>query len=80
MRRVTDIFLVLFFLSITFTPHAHAYLDPGTGSYLIQLLIGGAVGGGFLIKTYWAALKERWSKLWKKKQPTQTSSDNHDSK
>jgi hypothetical protein len=29
-----------------------AYLDPGTGSYLIQLLIGGLVGILFLLRTY----------------------------
>jgi hypothetical protein len=30
-----------------------AYLDPGSGSYLIQLLIGGLVGILFLLKVYW---------------------------
>ena len=32
---------------------AHAYIDPGTGSYLFQLLIGGALGGMVAIKLYW---------------------------
>ena len=32
---------------------AHAYLDPGTGSYLFQLLIGGALGGMVALKLYW---------------------------
>ncbi len=30
-----------------------AYLDPGSGSLIIQLLIAGLVGAGFIIKTYW---------------------------
>jgi hypothetical protein len=30
-----------------------AYLDPGSGSFILQLLIAALVGGGFLIKTYW---------------------------
>jgi hypothetical protein len=35
----------------------HAYLDPGSGSFLIQLIIAGLVGAGFLIKTYWKKIK-----------------------
>jgi hypothetical protein len=34
-----------------------AYLDPGSGSFLIQLLIAGVVGAGFLIKAYWKKIK-----------------------
>lgn len=34
-----------------------AYLDPGSGSFLIQLLIAGLVGAGFLIKAYWKKIK-----------------------
>ena|GEM_PF-392003 len=32
---------------------AHAYLDPGTGSYIVQLLIGGLLGGLFAIGLFW---------------------------
>ena len=35
----------------------HAYLDPGSGSFLVQLLIAGLVGAGFLVKTYWKKIK-----------------------
>jgi hypothetical protein len=31
-----------------------AYLDPGSGSYLLQLLIAGIVGGALLLRAYWA--------------------------
>ncbi len=34
-----------------------AYLDPGSGSFLIQLLIAGLVGAGFLVKAYWKKIK-----------------------
>jgi hypothetical protein len=34
-----------------------AYLDPGSGSFLIQLLIAGVVGAGFLIRAYWKKIK-----------------------
>jgi hypothetical protein len=34
-----------------------AYLDPGSGSYLLQLLIAAALGGLLLLRLYWAKVK-----------------------
>lgn len=34
-------------------PEAHAYLDPGAGSMLLQILLGGLAGLGVLWKLYW---------------------------
>lgn len=36
---------------------AEAYLDPGTGSFVIQCLVGGALAVMFTIKQYWIAIK-----------------------
>lgn len=36
---------------------AYAYIDPGTGSFLLQMLIGAVVGAVFTIKIYWRKLK-----------------------
>lgn len=36
---------------------AHAYLDPGTGSILLQVLIGGVAGLGVIAKLYWHRLR-----------------------
>ena len=33
------------------------YLDPGTGSFLIQLALAGLLGTLFVIKTYWGKIK-----------------------
>lgn len=32
---------------------AYGYLDPGTGSYILQLIIGGLLGGLFAIGLFW---------------------------
>lgn len=32
---------------------AHAYIDPGTGSYVFQIVIAAAVGAAFSIKLFW---------------------------
>lgn len=34
-----------------------AYLDPGSGSYLLQLLIAGLVGSLFVIRASWDKIK-----------------------
>jgi hypothetical protein len=36
---------------------AHAYLDPGTGSMVIQAVIAGVVGALALGRLYWTRLK-----------------------
>jgi len=41
-----------------------AYLDPGTGSYVLQLAIAALVGFAFLIKAYWARLRSFFRKLF----------------
>lgn len=36
---------------------AHAYLDPGSGSFLIQILVAGVLGAGVALKVYWRKVK-----------------------
>jgi hypothetical protein len=38
------------------TSTAHAYLDPGTGSIILQVLLGGAAGLVLAGKLYWQKL------------------------
>ncbi len=40
---------------------AAAYLDPGTGSAVIQLVVAGVMGGLFVIKMYWHKLTSFFS-------------------
>jgi hypothetical protein len=37
-------------------PEVLAYLDPGTGSMLVQLIVGGFAAAGVAIKVYWRRL------------------------
>ena len=34
----------------------YAYIDPGSGSFIIQILIASLVGAGFLLRGYWSKL------------------------
>ncbi len=40
-------------LVMMFERPAHAYIDPGSASYLFQLIAGVLLGGVFLLRTYW---------------------------
>lgn len=52
------VLLYFVFLALLFPKNSYAYLDPGTGSYLIQAVIALLATGGFLIKTYWSNIKK----------------------
>lgn len=61
--------VLLFFASVQ---PAYAYLDPGTGSYFIQIVIGTVLGGGYILKKYW---KEITTKFKQFNQPKKSSVD-----
>ena len=43
-----------------------AYLDPGTGAMIIQVLIAGIVGAGFAIRLFWDSVTSFLLKLFGK--------------
>ena len=47
------LFLVAFVLSLGAAAPAQAYLDPGTGSMILQVLLGGIAGVAVVVKLYW---------------------------
>lgn len=52
----TTILLIINGISVS---DAYAYLDPGTGSIVIQAIIGVLVGIGISVKIYWYKIKEK---------------------
>jgi len=61
--RCLPLLFLLFFLQ---TP-AYAYIDPGTGSFLVQWLIALFVSGFFVLKLYWQRFKNFFRKEGAKK-------------
>jgi hypothetical protein len=54
MRRpVARAILVAAALGCVFVRPAHAYIDPGTGSYILQTCLGIAFGALYTLKIYW---------------------------
>lgn len=60
---------ILFICSsiILTTTNANAYIDPGSGSIILQAIIGVIAAGGLTIKIYWNKLKDLFRKKNKKK-------------
>ncbi len=54
-------------LALLFSPHAHAYLDPGTGSYIVQLAAAGLLASMFTLRMYWTKVKDWFRSLGKAK-------------
>ncbi|MGH6915308.1 MAG: hypothetical protein ACREH3_16595, partial [Geminicoccales bacterium] len=55
------------------TGKAHAYLDPGLGSMLLQGLIAGIAGASFLASRYWQKLKTLFSSSSREPSPADES-------
>ena len=65
MKKFTFVYIILFyFFSLT---SAHAYLDPGTGSIILQAIIGFIAASITIISIYWNKLKIFIVNLFKKK-------------
>ena len=57
------IFFLFFFL---FTSSAHAYLDPGTGSIILQAIVGAFAAFFSTLYIFWEKVKIFFSKVFKK--------------
>jgi hypothetical protein len=52
-----SIAIIVLTISLAPAQKVLAYLDPGSGSFLIQLLIGGLVGGAVAVRAYWSRIR-----------------------
>ena len=50
------------FLIVCWEQPAYAYLDPGSGSLLLQVLMGGLAGAAVVCKVYWKSLMARFGR------------------
>ena len=44
---------LIFLIFVTFPAPVMAYIDPGSGSLLLQLILGGVAGLFVILKLYW---------------------------
>jgi hypothetical protein len=60
---LTTMFIVLLLAFFLFPREAHAYLDPGTGSYIIQIALAAIVGIGFGVRLFWGRIKSFFKRI-----------------
>ena len=53
---------------LLFPLRAYSYIDPGTGSYIFQIVIAAFVALSFAVKVYWHKIKKLVGGLFAKKE------------
>lgn len=74
-RPLITVAVLLFLFYLMFSQTAYAYLDPGTGSYLLQIGLAVLVGTSFAIKIYWRKIKTSLANLFSKRKKDGKNSD-----
>jgi len=56
-KSLKEILFVISLFYLISPQKLYAYLDPGTGSFIFQLIIAALLGGLFAIKIFWKRIK-----------------------
>ena len=65
MKTINQTILVLYIILLP--SNAYAYLDPGTGSIILQAILGFIAAAIASISVYWTKFKMLINKIFKKK-------------
>jgi ABC-type dipeptide/oligopeptide/nickel transport system permease subunit len=68
--------MLIIFPWLTIFADKSAYLDPGSGSFLIQLAIAAIVGMAFVIRSQWSKIKKFFG--GKTSKPEEEDEENED--
>ena len=71
--KLGQVVALAFVFQLALVADAAAYLDPGTGSFIFQMIIAMVVGSAFALKTYWQRIKAMFG--GKPATPTEKSSE-----
>lgn len=66
MKNINWLVLGIIIIGGFYLQDAYAYIDPGSGSMVIQVIIGALVGVGITLKIYWYKFKEKILRINKK--------------
>ena len=75
-KRVLAIWLAV--QLVGFSAAANAYLDPGTGSILVQSFLAGLAGAVAVVSLYWQRVKAFFANLRKSSRDVQSSATSTD--
>jgi hypothetical protein len=57
LSPLTNVALLVLALLLITERQASAYLDPGTGSMIFQMLVGGLLASLFMVRVFWSNVK-----------------------
>ena len=57
LKNIASAITLTIFIFLLFEKNVGAYLDPGTGSMILQAVIGAIVGSAVAIKIFWKRIK-----------------------
>jgi len=75
MKKLTTWSILPILFCLIFSQNAYAYLDPGSGSYILQLLLGVMFGLLFAIKIFWSRIKMFLVKIFSKTKQDEKSDE-----
>jgi len=62
--RYKSVLLLGFGLVGALASTSWAYLDPGTGSYVFQMIVAGLLGAAFAVKMFWVRIRAFFVRLF----------------
>lgn len=75
-RQNLRFFLFLLFVYFLIIPKiSYAYLDPGTGSYIVQIVLAGLLSLVFMLKNFWSKLFNNLNLFFSKKKIKQKNNE-----
>ncbi len=70
--------IIIIFICLVLPKKTQAYLDPGTGSYIFQLIIGALLGGLFMTKIFFRNIKLFFINLFVKTKKDKNNDKNNE--
>ena len=64
LKTVIQVLSLILLLQFILSSSAMAYIDPGTGSYLFQLLMAGLLSSVFAVKMFWRNIRVYLSRFF----------------
>ncbi len=67
----SSVLAAVLFACIWCSESAHAYLDPGSGSFLLNAIVTALIGSALAIKIFWQRVKAFFSRLFSRSAETE---------
>ena len=67
INKVIFLLISTLVIALIFARNSYGYLDPGTGSYILQIVLASALGLLFSVKIFWTRIKDFFRKVFARK-------------